>query len=78
MLDAQKSVREREFSKKRKAEQAKKYFAKDPGKIKDFENATLKQLQEALKKAMSEGYHSDYQKLIEAYFKELTTRQNRN
>jgi len=78
MLDAQKSVREREFSKKRKAEQAKKYFAKDPGQIKDFENATLKQLQEALKKAMSEGYHSDYQKLIEAYFKELSAQQSKN
>lgn len=78
MLDAQKSVREREFSKKRKAEQARKYFAKDPGQIKDSENATLKQLQEALKKAMSEGYYSDYQKLIEAYFKELSARQSKN
>ncbi|KAA3615020.1 MAG: hypothetical protein D8M58_11250 [Calditrichaeota bacterium] len=78
MLDAQKSVREREFSKKRKAEQAKKYFAKDPGKIKDSENLTLKQLQDALKKAMSEGYHSDYQKLIEAYFKELSAQQGKN
>ncbi len=78
MLDAQKSVREREFSKKRKAEQARNYLVKDPGQIKDFENATLKQLQEALKKALSEGYYSDYQKLIEVYFKELSSQQSKN
>ncbi len=78
MLDAQKSVREREFSKKRKAEQAKKYFAKDPGKLKDFENMSQKQIREALKKALSEGYYNDYQKLIEAYFKELSAKQGKN
>ncbi|MCB9058137.1 MAG: hypothetical protein H6627_06185 [Calditrichae bacterium] len=73
MLDAQKSVREREFSKKRKAEQAKQYSAKDPGELKEYEVARQKELQEALQKALSEGYYDDYQKLIKAYFKQLSS-----
>lgn len=78
MLDAQKSVREREYSKKRKAEQAKKYFAKDPGGIKNFEDISQKEIQEALKRALSEGYNSDYQKLIDAYFKQLSSKKMEN
>lgn len=74
MLDAQKSVREREYSKMRKAEQGKKYLAIDPGKIRDFEDISQKELQEALKRALSEGYHNDYQKLIDAYFKKLSSK----
>jgi Domain of unknown function (DUF4175) len=73
MLDAQKSVREREFSKKRKAEQARKYLAIDPKEISGSEDLRLKKLQEALKKALSEGYNSEYQELINAYFKELSS-----
>ena len=42
MLDAQKSVREREFSKKRRAEQARKYFAIDPGEISGSEDILQK------------------------------------
>lgn len=78
MLDAQKSVREREYSKKRKAEQPKNYLAKDPGTIKNFEDISQKEIQDALKKALSEGYHSDYQKLIEAYFKALSNEKGKN
>lgn len=74
MLDAQKSVREREYSKKRKAQQGKNYLAKNPGRIKDFEDTSQKELQEALKKALSEGYNSDYQKLIDSYFKQLSSK----
>jgi hypothetical protein len=78
MLDAQKSVREREHSKKRQAERAKQYIAKDPGSIKNFEDVSQKELQDALKKALSEGYHSDYQRLIEIYFKELSSQKAKN
>ena len=76
MLDAQKSVREREYSKKRKAEQAKNYLAVDPKELKDSQDLRLKKLQEALNKALSEGYHSEYQELINAYFKELSLKKN--
>ncbi len=71
LLDAQKSIREREYSKKRKAEKAKKYLAHDPGEMKNIYNVDLKQLQDALRKALQQGYNRDYQILIEDYFKKL-------
>lgn len=76
MLDAQKSVREREFSKKRKAETAKKYIAIDPGELKNLSDMQQKKLQDALKKSLNEGYQHDYQNLIELYFKQLIQKQN--
>ncbi len=71
MLDAQKSVREREFSKKRKAETAKAYLAKDPGELRNLTDLDKKAIEEALRRALNEGYNRDYQKLIEAYFNKL-------
>ncbi len=71
MLDAQKSIREREYSKKRQAERAKKYLARDPGQLKNLYDMDLKQLQDAMRKALEQGYNRDYQILIEAYFKRL-------
>jgi len=75
MLDAQKSVREREFSKKRKAESAKEYQARDPRTLGESEIADQKALQDALRRALSEGYHGDYQELIKAYFEALSEQQ---
>ncbi len=71
MLDAQKSVRKREYSKKRQAIRAKHYLAQDPGKLKNPYDMTVKELQDALRKALQQGYNRDYQRLIEAYFKRL-------
>ncbi len=77
MLDAQKSVREREYSKKRRARTAKDYTAKDPRRLGETEIADQKELQDALRRALSEGYHSDYQKLIKAYFESLSTQKKK-
>ena len=71
MLDAQKSLEQRKQSKKRKAQKAKKYLAKDPGKIQGERDNRREELQQALRRALEEGYTPDYQKLIEKYFKEL-------
>ncbi len=71
MLDAQKSIREREYSKKRQAEKAKKYLAHDPGKIKNIYDMDLKELQDALRHALQQNYSPDFKALIEAYFKQL-------
>ncbi len=78
MLDAQKSVREREFSKKREGQEGLNYIAQDPKTLKDFEIERQKILREALKKALSEGYYSDYKKLIDAYFQNLSRKINQN
>jgi hypothetical protein len=71
LLDAQKSARQREYSKKRKSETAKKYYADDPGSIENPYDKNKKYIEDALKRALNEGYNADYKKLIESYFKEL-------
>ncbi len=71
MLDAQKSAREREYSKKRRAERAKNYQAVDPRRLTPAEDAYLKQLQEALQRSYNEGYAPEYQRMIEAYIHKL-------
>jgi len=71
MLDAQKSVREREHSKQRKGELAREYQIIDPGVLKNLTDQEKKKLLDALKRSINEGYQSDYQKLIEAYFNQL-------
>ncbi|MGD9900222.1 MAG: hypothetical protein AB7T22_13955, partial [Calditrichaceae bacterium] len=73
LLDAQKSVQEREYSKQRKSEEAKIYIAKDPREIKNQEDKNRKEILDAMRKALDEGYAPDFQKLIEAYFKSLST-----
>lgn len=74
MLDAQKSVREREFSKKRKARKPGAYSVTDPKKIKNANDLEQKLYREALKNALKDGYHKHYQELIELYFKSLSNR----
>jgi hypothetical protein len=71
MLDAQKSVREREYSKERKREVGKAYARKSPGENMDTEDERAKKLQTDLMRALNEGYNPDYEKLIEEYFKTL-------
>ncbi len=71
MLDAQKSIREREYSQKRQAIRARHYWARDPRIIGNPYEMRIKELQEALRRALQQGYNRDYQRLIEAYFKRL-------
>jgi len=71
MLDAQKSVREKEYSKKRIAEVGKKYSRNSPDDPTNSENLRLKQLSLDLNRALQEGFNPDYEKLIEGYFRAL-------
>jgi hypothetical protein len=71
MLDAQKSVREKEYSKKRLAEVGKEYRRRSPKDPTDAEDPRMKQLSLDLIRALQEGYNPDYEKLIEDYFRTL-------
>ncbi len=73
MLDAQKSVREKDYSKKRLAEVGQDYKRKSPRMSGNSENTRLKQLKLDLIRALREGYNPDYEKLIEEYFRTLNT-----
>ncbi|MDZ7725497.1 MAG: DUF4175 family protein [candidate division KSB1 bacterium] len=71
MLDSQKSVREREYSRKRKAETGSYYSSESP---EDLPNTIYdkNKLNQYLLRAKEEGYTRDYLELIEQYYKALS------
>lgn len=75
MLDAQKSIREREYSRKRQAERGKDYLAISPDELGSDFGERENRLQQDLLRAKKEGYTRDYLELIKQYFEALT-RQN--
>jgi len=71
MLDTQKSVREREYSRQRKAEAGKDYARRRPENTQSEVDEKTAQLRKELRNALEEGYSPDYEKLIEEYFRQL-------
>ena len=71
MLDAQKSVREKEYSKDRLAESGEDMLRRSPQDPTNPEDQKLKQLNLELIRALQEGYAPDYEVLIEEYFRLL-------
>ena len=78
LLDAQKSIQKREYSRKRKADRGKNYIVRSPGDLplnfgeRDYE------LRKDLIKALKEGYTKDYQELIKKYFEALVNESENN
>ena len=71
LLDASKSMNERDYEKKRKSETGTQVVRRSPNNI-DLNSLEGKsQLQEELLKALEQGYSKDYQELIRKYFEEL-------
>jgi len=75
MLDAQRSMRERDLSEERQAESGKKYRAGDPGELPAGLGERRTKLQEDLLRAMREKYARDYRDLIQKYFDVLAKEQ---
>ena len=71
MLDAQKSMNQREFSRERQAETGKHYSVLSPDGLPADRGERINQLQQDLLRAKKEGYTRDYLELIESYFKAL-------
>ncbi len=72
MLDAQRSMRERDYSKERQAERAKNYRSVDPGALPGDLGERKTRMQEDLMNALREKYSRDYRELIQKYFEALT------
>lgn len=74
LLDAQKSVREKEYSKKREAEREDRIIVKSPPELRreimDRENKLQKELIQSLK----EGYSTEYKDYIKLYYEILSRR----
>ncbi len=71
MLDAQHSMEERKYSKKRKSEQGKQYGVKDPGILKSGLRADKEKIEQARQKALKEDFTPEYKRMIERYFERL-------
>ncbi len=71
LLDAQKSARRQDYSRKRKAETGKYYPSLSPGQLPINLGEKNIQIQRDLLKALKEGYSKDYQELIKKYFEAL-------
>lgn len=69
MLDAQRSINERDFEKQRESESGKTLSRKSPENNIQIDKKT--RIQEELQKAIREGYKKDYEKLIRRYFESL-------
>ena len=78
LLDAQRSVRRRDYSRKREAETGKTYLAKNPGRLPKDLGQHKNTLQEDLLRAQREGYSRDYLELIRLYFEALDKKENRD
>ena len=77
LLDAYKSVNERDFSKERKSESSnsKNLVSPESLQLNDFER---KRALEEMMKKMKLGYSKDYELLIKEYFQELNTEDGKN
>jgi hypothetical protein len=71
LLDASKSMHERDYEKKRKAETGTQITRRSPNEIDPNSLEGKSRLQEELLKAIEQGYSKDYQELIRKYFEEL-------
>jgi hypothetical protein len=73
LLDSQRSARERDFEKKRKAETGTNLARRDksPGELDVSTQEGRNRLRQDLQKAMEEGYAREYQELIKKYYEAL-------
>jgi hypothetical protein len=78
MLDAQKSMKEREYTNKREAETGQTVIAESPDDLPNNLGERKSQLQQDLLKAKKEGYTKDYLDLIRKYFKVLSEQDEYN
>lgn len=71
LLDASKSMRERDFEKRRKAQTGTEVARRSPGELDPSALEGKNRLLEDLLKSLEHGYSKDYKELIRRYFEEL-------
>ena len=71
LLDAQRSVRQRDYSRKRRSEAGKAYVIRRPGALPREVLQQKDQLQEDILRARKAGYSEDFIQLIQAYYQAL-------
>ena len=76
LLDAQKSVREKDYSKKREAERETTQLVKSPPELRKETLMKEDRLRKELMNALEEGYSAEYRELIKYYFEYLSRQSN--
>jgi len=72
LLDAQRSMRTRDYSRKRESEEGKSYQARRVMELSSDMSEENRKRQEDLLKALKEGYSRDYRELIKRYFEAIS------
>ncbi len=72
LLDAQKSIREKEYSRKRIAEREKQVLAKSPPELRRNLLQKEDRLRKELMESLREGYSPEYREYIKRYFENLS------
>jgi hypothetical protein len=75
LLDAQRSLRKRETSRRREAERAQTFQVRRPAALPGDLGERERALREDLSKALKEGYSEEYQQLIRRYFEAIGRRE---
>ncbi len=71
MLDAQKSINDRDFEKRRESKSGNEFVEKSPPELNLQNQQNPDKLVDELNRAVHEGYTKDYEELIRKYFQEL-------
>ena len=71
LLDAQRSINERDFEKERKSRTGQTVLRDSPADMDFFKENTLSKLRDKLNRAVKEGYSRDYEELIRRYYEAL-------
>jgi len=71
LLDASKSIHERDYEKRRKAETGKPVYQQSPAELTPDVMEGRNKLREEILKSIEQGYTKDYQELIRKYFEQL-------
>ncbi len=74
LLDAQRSINERDYEKRRESQAGKQFKAQSPPALLLQSEEGRSKLRDALLKALREGYSKDYEELIRKYFEQLERR----
>lgn len=78
LLDAQRSINERDFEKERKSESGKNVVRTSPSEFNLLKQSIKDKFKDELNRAIQEGYSKDYQELIRKYFEALQKEQMNN
>jgi len=76
LLDAQRSINERDFEKQRESTAGQKFVRQSPDELNLSSSKGKNKIKDELNKAVNEGYAKDYEALIRKYYEALGNQKN--